>query len=346
VHSALSYDLPKKIVSDFLAARVLIRSRQRPESLALPSKDFMETKKYSRNQFLSLSAAASGALLLPMFLPAEGAAIGAARTSVPLYAHLWVYASRFPPDWDCTPIMEDVFSDLKYAGMQGVEIMEVHLRQQGAVERFKNLVQKYSLPVTGASYYADMWKKEEHAKILDDLELVTERLQAVGGGMLGITVGDAKRRKTEAELDAQALLLQKAVTICTKNRIEPNLHNHTFEVANQLHDLKGTLARVPELKLGPDLNWLVRGGVDPVWFIQTFGKKMVYMHLRDQDAAGKWTEAVGEGVMDFTAIARALKQMDYKGKAAIELAFDKPPMNPVREDWKKSRQYVKKIFGW
>lgn len=301
----------------------------------------MEPKNYSRSAFLQLSMAAAGAFFL-----LDGLAGEKAKSTVPVYAHLWVYASRFPPDWDCTPIMEDVFSDLKYAGLQGVEVMEIHLRQKGAVERFKSLIQQYSLPVTGASYYADMWKKEEHSKILEDLELVTERLNAVGGSMLGITVGDARRMKTEAELDAQADLLKKALPICAKNNIEPNLHNHTFEVTNNLHDLKGTLARVPEMKLGPDLNWLVRGGIDPVWFIRTYGKRMVYMHIRDQDAAGKWTEAVGEGVMDFPGIAWALKEIQYNGKAAIELAFDKPPVNPVREDWKKSRQYVKKVFGW
>jgi hypothetical protein len=50
--------------------------------------------------------------------------------------------------------------------------------------------------------------------------------------------------------------------------------------------------------------------------------------------------------MDFPAIAKALTNIHYKGKAAIELAFDKPAINPVREDWKKSRQYVKGVFGW
>jgi sugar phosphate isomerase/epimerase len=46
---------------------------------------------------------------------------------------------------------------------------------------------------------------------------------------------------------------------------------------------------------------------------------MVYMHIRDQRADGKWTEAVGEGVINFPAIAKALKEINYKGKAAIEL---------------------------
>ncbi len=70
------------------------------------------------------------------------------------------------------------------------------------------------------------------------------------------------------------------------------------------------------------------------------------MHIRDQKADGKWTEAVGEGVIDFPAIAKALKEINFKGKAAIELAFDAPPVRTVREDWKLSREYVRKVFGW
>src|SRR3954467_9715653 len=86
-------------------------------------------------------------------------------SKVPVYAHLWVYASRYPPDWDCTPILDDVFGDLKYAGLEGVEIMEVLLRHDDAVTRFNDLIHKYNLPVTGTSYYGDMWNKNEHQKI-------------------------------------------------------------------------------------------------------------------------------------------------------------------------------------
>src|SRR3954467_5056511 len=85
-------------------------------------------------------------------------------SKVPLYAHLWVYASRYPPDWDCTPILDDAFSDLKYAGFQGVELMEIILRHGDAVARLKELSQKHSLPVVGTSYNADMWNRQEHEK--------------------------------------------------------------------------------------------------------------------------------------------------------------------------------------
>jgi sugar phosphate isomerase/epimerase len=301
---------------------------------------------YSRRNFLKTAGGIAGASLFSNFINKDLFATKNNIAKVPVYAHLWVYASRYPPDWDCTPILDDIFGDLKYAGLEGVELMEVLLRHNDAVPRLNDLIQKYQLPVTGTSYYGDMWNKNNHQKILEDIDLVVERLHLVGGTMLGITVGDAKHIKTEEELDAQAELLKKIMVVCNKNKVEPNIHNHTFEVTNNLYDLKGILERIPGIKLGPDLNWLVRAGVDPVWFIKTYGHQMVYMHIRDQRADGKWTEAVGEGVINFPAIAKALKEVNYKGKAAIELAFDEPPKNPVKEDWKKSRDYVRKVFGW
>jgi sugar phosphate isomerase/epimerase len=263
-----------------------------------------------------------------------------------LYAHLWAYASRYPPDWNCTPILEDVFSDLKYAGFEGVELMEIILKQDSAVQRLNDLTGKYSLPVIGSSYYGDMWNKNKQQQISEDVEMVAERLHAVGGNMLGITVGDAKHIKTEEELDAQAELLKKIMVICAKNKIEPNLHNHTFEVVNGMHDLKGTLSRIPDIKLGPDLNWLVRGGVDPFGSLISMVIEycLCISATRMQQANGQKT--VGEGVTDFHALAKALKKINYNGKAAVELAFDKPPVHPLKEDWEKSRKYVKKVFGW
>jgi sugar phosphate isomerase/epimerase len=264
--------------------------------------------------------------------------------------HLWVYASKFPPNWDVTPNLETVFADMSYARLDGVELMESTLRYDDSVPRINGYIKKYSLPVSGSSYGVgfDMWDVNQHKKILEDINIVVPRLGKLGGKNCGISVGDAKHEKTGAELDAQASLLKQIFAICSDNGIEANLHNHTYEVANGMHDLKGTLARIPGIKLGPDLNWLIRAGIDPVDFINTYGKQIVYLHIRDQYADSTWTEYVGQGVTEFTAIAKALKAQNFDGSCAIELAFpsDFRPVNPLKEDWKMSRQYVKKIFGW
>lgn len=305
-----------------------------------------QRQQTSRRNFFKTSCTAAGALLLGSVFSQGCAVAKGVKATIPVDAHLWVYASRYPPSWDCTPILDDVFRDLKTAGYSGIEVMESILKHEDAVERLQALTHQHAIPVTGTSYYGDMWDKAQQQRIVEDVENVAMRLNAVGGKRIGLTVGDAKRIKTETELDTQAETLKKVITLCHKNNITPNLHNHTFEVINNMHDLNGTLARLPDVKLGPDINWLVRGGVDPIKFIETHGHRMVYMHLRDQDAKGKWTEAVGEGVTNFNAIATALKKINYSGAAAVELAFDKPPKRAVRENWTQSRQYVKKVFGW
>jgi len=298
-------------------------------------------QRQPRRSFIRSAAMLSGAMLSQPLLSA--AAMGGQTV---LSGHLWVYASRFPPHWDCTPILDEVFSDLSSAGLQGVELMESVLRREDAVPRLNALVSRYSLPVTGTSYYGDMWDAAQRQQILDDVELVVTRLAALNATHIGLTVGDAGRRKTDQELDTQAQVLAEVLDICKRYGIQPNMHNHTVELMDDGRDLKAMIRGVPELKLGPDINWLMRSGVDPVAFIYTYGDKITYLHLRDQNSAGQWTEAVGDGVTDFPAIANALREVGFTGDAAIELAFEGTPTVPVKASWVRSRRYVKKIFNW
>jgi sugar phosphate isomerase/epimerase len=300
-------------------------------------------------RFLQKSGLVSaGALLAPSLLMSSACANSA--NDIPVNAHLWVYASKFPPDWDATPVLETIFSDLSYAGIEGLELMESILRHDDAVERLKGLIEKHNMPVSGSSYGVGfkMWDASQHPKIMDDINIVVPRLAEVGGQTFGISVGSKDGLKTEAELDAQADILSKIRLICHDNDIIPNLHNHTYEVENGLHDLKGTLERLPGFYLGPDLNWLIRGNVDPVQFINTYGRQIVYLHIRDQYEDGTWSEYVGQGDTDFEPIAAALKAQNFDGQAAIELAFpnDFTPENELKEDWKKSREFVRETFEW
>lgn len=290
-----------------------------------------------------------GTLYVPNLLMSHSKPINTIQ-NVPINAHLWVYASKFPPNWDCTPILETVFSDLSYAGISGLELMEGQLRHNDSVKRINQLIKKHQLPVSGSSYGVgfNMWDKSQHKAIMEDIKIVVPRLGEVGGKTFGISVGGKDGIKTEAELDAQADLLKKIRVICKDNGIVANLHNHTYEVENNMHDLKGSLARIPDFKLGPDLNWLMRAGVDPVDFITTYGKQIEYLHIRDQYNDGTWTEYVGQGDTDFKAIAAALKAQGFSGQVAIELAFpnDFTPINELKQDWKMSREFIQKTFGW
>ncbi len=296
--------------------------------------------QFSRRDFLKVAASLAAVGFSPRRSPA-----------VIVGAHPWVYAAT-QPKYDITPVLPQIFADMSYAGMDGIELMSSALLPDDAVERIGDLSRKHKLPVLGASFGGAMWDRAKHETILNEAAKAIPRLAKLGGRTLGTSVGAVKwgqkTLKTPEQLDAQAELLRKIIAICEKNGVVLNLHNHTYEVENELHDLKGTLARIPDVKLGPDLNWLVRGGVDPVAFIRRYGKQIVFLHLRDQKKDGKWSEALGEGDMDYVAIAGALREINFTGHAVIELAHERgfQLTRPLRESLKMSREFVRKVLGY
>ena len=308
-------------------------------------------KAISLNRRCLLGSAAAGLLTA-----ATGGILGSgcnstrtrARSSrrVLVGGHPWVYAAT-QPNYDIYPVLDQIFADMSYAVLDAIELMHTALRYPDAVERIRTLSNEHNLPVIGASFGGAMWDRTQHDKVFQDATVVVTRLAELGGRTLGTSVGRAPQTKTNAQLDAQAELLRRIINLCSDNGIELNLHNHTYEVENDMHDLAGTLARIPEARLGPDLNWLLRGGVDPVEFIETFGDRIVFLHIRDQNADGTWSEAVGEGDMDYLAIGRALATASFCGDAVIELAHERDfdLTRPLRESLKMSRAYVRKTLG-
>jgi sugar phosphate isomerase/epimerase len=300
----------------------------------------------SRRDFLHAAAGLAAAAGLDRPLRAESP-----KKTVVVGGHPWVYAAT-QPKYDITPVLPQIFADMRYAGLDGIELMHTALRPGDAVERIGELSRRHGLPVIGMSFGGEMWDRSRHKEVWDDAALVIPRLARLGGRTLGTSVGaiawGGKIRKTPRQLDAQADVLRKIMALCDSHGVVLNLHNHTYEVENDLYDLKGTLARIPTVKLGPDLNWLVRAGVDPAWFIRRYGRQIVFLHLRDQQRDGRWSEAMGEGDTDYAAIGRALNEVGFRGDAVIELAHEAGfrPTRPLRESLKISRQFVRRVLGY
>jgi sugar phosphate isomerase/epimerase len=269
------------------------------------------------------------------------------RKKITVGAHVWVYAST-QPGFDVSPVLSQIFSDVAYAGFDGVETMEHPLRSSVYTRQIKELIDQYKIKLIGSSYGADMWNKDKSNEIYEDVDLIFGNMASVGARTFGISVGEpAGRKKTENEFDTQAVLLKRIISLGEKRGIVPNLHNHTAEVENNMYDLRGTLKRIPGIKLGPDLNWLLRAGIDPISFLKEFRKQIVFMHLRDQLSNGKWPESMGEGNVDFKEIAAVINEIHFEGDAIIELAHENGFVRtrPLKESLKMSRDFMKKTMG-
>lgn len=299
----------------------------------------------NRNEFLKTSIGALGlaALGFPTIVSA-----GIKKRELFIGAHVWIYA-KHQPGYDVSNILPQIFSDMKYAGLDGVETMEHPLRNEATTKIIAELIDQNNLPLLGTSYGANMWDKTKHIEILDDVENIMGNMASVKARTFGTSVGHPSGRiKTEDELDAQAELLKKLMVIGEKNGVVLNLHNHTYEVENNLFDLKGTLKRIPDIKLGPDLNWLLRAEVDPISFLNKYRNNIVFMHLRDQLNNGKWPESLGEGDVDFKEIGDFITEIDFAGDLVIELAHEDGfvPTRPIKESLKMSRESIQKSMGY
>lgn len=98
---------------------------------------------HSRRSFIRHSGNLIGGTLLGSALFDNPAFANSYLKKVKLSAHIWVYASKFPPNWDCTPVLGKAFADLKFAGLDGVELMEINLRHDDAVSRISSLMKKH-----------------------------------------------------------------------------------------------------------------------------------------------------------------------------------------------------------
>ena len=301
----------------------------------------MNRRKFIHNTSLSLVA-----LSLPG-LGISKAFKGTGSKKITVGAHVWVYAAQLK-GYDVSPVLSQIFSDVSYAGFDGVETMEQPLRSEAYTKQIKELTEQYRIKLIGSSYGADMWDKTRHNQIYEDVDLIFTNMASVGGRTFGVSVGEPEgRKKTETEFDNQASLLRRLISLGEKRGIVLNLHNHTAEVENNMYDLRGTLKRIPDVKLGPDLNWLLRAGINPVDFLREFPKQIVFLHLRDQLTNGKWPESMGEGNVDFKEISDVLKEINFEGDAVIELAHENGFVRtrPIRESLKMSRDYMKRTMN-
>ena len=268
--------------------------------------------------------------------------------SVPVSGNVWVYAKNLPGN-DVSPVLNQIFSDMKYAELDGVELMEQPLRKPETVKLIAELIDQHQIPLIGTSYGANMWDIAKHNEILEDVENIMENMAILKARTFGTSVGRPRGRiKTENELDDQAVLLNKLIALGRRNGVLLNLHNHTYEVENNLFDLRGTIKRIPSVKLGPDLNWLLRANVDPIGFLKEFKNNIVFLHLRDQLKNGQWPESIGEGNTNFKEIAETLREILFNGDIVIELAHENGfiPSRPIGESLKMSRDYVRKTMGY
>lgn len=112
--------------------------------------------------------------------------------------------------------------------------------------------------------------------------------------------------------EATTMAKGKGIGFCIEN------HTHTLVPDAMAFRLLWDRIKDPALGMNLDIGWLQLQREYPPLGIYQAGKHLVNVHIRDIDGVGLRFVGIGEGVMDFAGVMKALKDIGYSGYLTIE----------------------------
>lgn len=156
------------------------------------------------------------------------------------------------------------------------------------------------------------------------------------------------RRKTEEELKVQAEALNTLGWALWNSGVRLMLHQHAPELAENGREWRFMLANTEPrwLRVCLDTHWVYRAGLEVMKLLRECGSRLYGLHVRNS-RGGVWTEDLGDGDIDYRAVAHHLRQTGFTGFLSVELAWDKETQitRPLEENLRRSLLYARDVFG-
>ncbi|MGQ9634730.1 MAG: sugar phosphate isomerase/epimerase family protein [Bryobacteraceae bacterium] len=298
----------------------------------------MNHRRWSRRQFV-IAAAAAGAT----------ASAEAAMRNIHwgLGAVTWTAKASGPIRWS------QICPDVAASGFDGVEPFTTRNLpvDDENMNELAELLPKYKLRLAGI-YWADRFHEPgEEARILRECHrflgylkrMASDRL-IIGPPTPNVPDESAAIRQLAKVMDAIGKIALEEYGI--KTGIHPHVHS-LIENPRQIDSLmKQTNPRY--FNLAPDTAQLWMGGGEVVEMFEKYKNRLVYIHYKDirgynRSLPGYMDNVVelGQGVIDFPALHRILRSVNYRGWITIDL--DNARISPL-ESARVQMEYIKRVL--
>ena len=173
---------------------------------------------------------------------------------------------------------------------------------------------------TGGSW----WEPDAAAQVEKTLGMVA-KLPALQCARLMVSIGAGVTELDGAGLDRLVTTLGRLGAGAAEHGVQVSIHNHAHELRDDARVLRAIVdgTDATHVSLGADIGWVVAGGWDAVAFIETFGDRLGYLHVRDVRTDGNRVGfvEVGRGSMAWPAIVERLSAGGFNGWLTAESEF-------------------------
>jgi len=181
-----------------------------------------------------------------------------------------------------------------------------------------------------------------HAKFLRDAG--GHYMQVIASNPAGrAATDDDRKRCAERMTEIGRKTSELGVTLC--------MHNHMNSLSEkpEQNDVVMAASDPRYVKLLLDVGHYLQGGGDPVKAIDTYHKRILFVHAKDvrakEGGSGfQWVE-LGRGRVDFPAVFAALRRYKYRGWVVVELDAVPDAGGTPKHSAEISKQYLHDKLG-
>lgn len=303
----------------------------------------------NRREFLADAGLAAAAVICN-----QVAAEAAAPSGDPLHVAInqWsVGAVRGRDKQNVKIAFDDELAGLAAAGMNG---LEPGLGSADQVDALAGQLAKHQLQLRSIYTGSSLIDAANVDKELERIIALAKRAKEVGTKIIVTNPSALPNRqgKSDEQLQVQAAALNKLGHELAALGMNLAYHNHDVELqfaAREFHHMM--IGTDPDaLSLCLDAHWVYRGAghsqVALFDVLKLYGSRVSELHLR-QSTGNVWSEAFGDGDIDYRALVKKLLEINIRPLLVLEQGpeGETPQTLEVAEVHRRSARYTREVFA-
>jgi inosose dehydratase len=296
----------------------------------------MNKREWHRREFLHATVC----------MGAAGSLLNAAQRNI--YWGLGLVTWKGKSSWP------EILQDVDAAGFDGVEPFTAKFLNDEAMDQLEQLLSsKYKNLRMSSVYWGGPFNvPSEHDRLVKESHRILGYLKRFKSERL--TFGPPR-----PDVDDEKVAIANTAKIANEigkisleeYNIKTDIHPHVgslFENPRQV-DMLMDLTDPKYFNLAPDTAQVWMGGGDPVALFEKYKHRIIYMHYKDIRGYNRSLKGyqdnvieLGRGVIDFPALHRILKSVNYKGWITIDL--DNARISPL-ESSKVEKEYIDRVLA-
>jgi sugar phosphate isomerase/epimerase len=260
-----------------------------------------------------------------------------------LGCHTYVFSEY---GYDQAVRLDEIWDMVAGCGYAAIELNAPMFDRPDWYDAMMAAADRTGLEIVGGSNGGNLADVAEWDAVRTKMDEYSQKLSRLDSPKCGFTASGTRAAERTDEHRAQVVRAwTELAQMCQSRGVELNYHTHGEPIA----DVQFVIDNIPAslLPLGPDLDWLRFGGIDPEGFLRANADRLVMLHIRDYKLGGDRTNALGEGDANYAHLKTVLDEIGFTGDFVVELATtpNQPRDRDLREILQLSRDHIRATMG-